>query len=396
MNVVHRGLHSNKSKKGRGQTISSYYFQVDDFDPFAGPKKHAGRLAAPFWERKHTQQWADESASAWRYLFRHDAVMKALRVNRLLLGRHIQVDVHYGFLSGFVHPSKRGYEAIFGGNAPDRMGEFARLFSDALLSSRLDASGLVLSLAPRPESPSAGDLVAGPISNLDRMADWAPPPARAVAERGADALRFAAERIHSGRERAESRQSLQAYLDGELSASEAKGITDLLGKDPESAALLTELQQTNQALAGFEDGLKLPESREFFWSKIKRGIGSQESRASAVERSTTVPWSVRLRRFLVPASGLAVVGILLFGFVIYSPLEMASYAKWAIYTSLYISNYMFMRDAANYFAADVETNPFLHTWSLAIEEQFYLFWPALVVLSLSRMKRIRHSSNTWS
>ena len=32
----------------------------------------------------------------------------------------------------------------------DRMGEFARLFSDALLSSRLDASGLVLSLAPRP------------------------------------------------------------------------------------------------------------------------------------------------------------------------------------------------------------------------------------------------------
>jgi hypothetical protein len=32
----------------------------------------------------------------------------------------------------------------------DRMGEFARLFSDALLSSRLDASGLLLSFAPRP------------------------------------------------------------------------------------------------------------------------------------------------------------------------------------------------------------------------------------------------------
>ena len=47
----------------------------------------------------------------------------------------------------------------------------------------------------------------------------------------------------------------------------------------------------------------------------------------------------RVRR-LLPASGLAVVGILLFGFFIYSPLEMASYAKWAIYTSLYISNYM--------------------------------------------------------
>ena len=103
---------------------------------------------------------------------------------------------------------------------------------------------------------------------------------------------------------------LQAYLDGELSASEEKGITDLLGKDPESAALLTELRQTSQALAGFEEGLKLPESREFFWSKVQRGIESQENRASAVERSTPVPWSVRLRRFLVPASGLAVIASL--------------------------------------------------------------------------------------
>jgi len=103
---------------------------------------------------------------------------------------------------------------------------------------------------------------------------------------------------------------LQSYLDGELSASEAKEITDLLAKDPESAALLTELRQTSQALAGFEEGLKLPESREFFWSKIQRGIESQENRANAAERSTPVPWSVRLRRFLVPASGLAVIASL--------------------------------------------------------------------------------------
>jgi len=133
LNVVYRGLHSAKSKKGRGQTISSYYFQVDDFDLFVGPKTHSGRLAAPFWERKHVQHWAEESASAWRYLFRHDAVMKALRVNRLLLGRHIQVEVHYGFLSGFAHPSKNGYEAIFGGNSPDRLGSFDHYASELLL-----------------------------------------------------------------------------------------------------------------------------------------------------------------------------------------------------------------------------------------------------------------------
>lgn len=133
MNVVYRGLHSDRSKKGRGQTISSYYFQVDDYNPFAGPKEHAGRLAAPFWERRHVRQWANESATAWRYLFRHLAVMKALRVNRLLLGQKVQIDVHYNFLSGFAHPSKRGYEAIFGGNTPDRMGSFDHYASELVL-----------------------------------------------------------------------------------------------------------------------------------------------------------------------------------------------------------------------------------------------------------------------
>jgi anti-sigma factor RsiW len=103
---------------------------------------------------------------------------------------------------------------------------------------------------------------------------------------------------------------LQAYLDGELSASEAKEVSDVLAKDAESAALVTELRQTSQALAGLDDGLKLPESREFFWSKVQRGIESQENRTITMERSTPVPWSVRLRRFLVPASGLAVIAAL--------------------------------------------------------------------------------------
>jgi len=76
LNVVHRGLHSNKSKKGRGQTISSWYFEADRYDPFVGPKRHAGRLAAPFWEKRLMQQIAEEQASAWKVLFRHDAVMK--------------------------------------------------------------------------------------------------------------------------------------------------------------------------------------------------------------------------------------------------------------------------------------------------------------------------------
>ncbi len=133
LNVVRRGLHSDKSKKGRGQVVSNYYFEIDHYDPFLGPKWHSHRLAAPFWEKSVITQLADEQRSRWKYLFRWSAVMKALRVNNLLVGRHMQVDVHYAFLSGFTHPSKRGYEAIFGGNWPDRMGMFDHYASELVL-----------------------------------------------------------------------------------------------------------------------------------------------------------------------------------------------------------------------------------------------------------------------
>ena len=96
----------------------------------------------------------------------------------------------------------------------------------------------------------------------------------------------------------------------------------------------------------------------------------------------------RVRR-LLPAAGLVLVSTLLVGMVVYSPLELAAFAKSCLFAALYASNYQFMFAASNYFGADVASNPYLHTWSLAVEEQFYLFWPALIVLALSRKGRLR-------
>lgn len=152
MHVVFRGLHSERSKKGRGMIISPYYFRQDHFDPFTGGKKHAGRLAAPFWEREHSERWANEAAAAWRRWFAHEKVMTGLRVNRLLPRSEVHVDVHYAFLSGYAHPSKRGYEALHGRN--DREGfdhyasELCLLYAITIAAAELEAYGRMTRRTP--------------------------------------------------------------------------------------------------------------------------------------------------------------------------------------------------------------------------------------------------------
>ena len=91
---------------------------------------------------------------------------------------------------------------------------------------------------------------------------------------------------------------LQAYLDGELSSSEAKAIADLVAQEVDTRALLGELTNTRNALAGFELEIKLPETREFYWSKIARDIQHQEKR---VPVSSSASILTLLRRLMVPS-----------------------------------------------------------------------------------------------
>ncbi len=95
---------------------------------------------------------------------------------------------------------------------------------------------------------------------------------------------------------------LQAFLDCELPKGEARKVADRLAQDREAAALLEELRNIRGALAGFEEGVQLPESREFFWSKVQREIQRLET---PDPRPAPTPVLALLRRFLIPASGLA-------------------------------------------------------------------------------------------
>ncbi|MGH9522222.1 MAG: acyltransferase family protein [Terriglobales bacterium] len=92
-------------------------------------------------------------------------------------------------------------------------------------------------------------------------------------------------------------------------------------------------------------------------------------------------YSRRIRR-LLPAAALATCGTIVIGIFVLAPQELADVGHAARETAVYLSNMFFARQASDYFGADVALNPLLHMWSLAVEEQFYLFWPLLIFLGL--------------
>ncbi len=89
-------------------------------------------------------------------------------------------------------------------------------------------------------------------------------------------------------------------------------------------------------------------------------------------------WARRARR-LVPALAVVLLATLGLSLVVYSPLAWSTISHQVQAAALFVSNLMFARDSQLYFAGAVSQSPVLHTWSLGVEEQFYLFWPLLVV-----------------
>lgn len=102
-------------------------------------------------------------------------------------------------------------------------------------------------------------------------------------------------------------------------------------------------------------------------------------------RFTIRGFYARRARRILPALYAVTLASLPLGLYFLIPVDLGDLAKSAVAVTLFIPNFHFW-DTADYFARSAEFKPLLHTWSLGVEEQFYVIFPLLLMALAARRR----------
>ncbi len=105
---------------------------------------------------------------------------------------------------------------------------------------------------------------------------------------------------------------------------------------------------------------------------ITRGL---QIEAETTGKINIVRFWLRRARRLLPAAGAMIAGVTIVQLIVRSPLVWDDALREALAAATYWSNEQAADISGGYFGARVEDRALLHTWSLSVEEQFYLVWP---------------------
>ncbi len=103
-------------------------------------------------------------------------------------------------------------------------------------------------------------------------------------------------------------------------------------------------------------------------------------------------YSRRAKR-LLPLTAVVLVAVVAVSWPLFDPVRMEEVSWDVISAGLYVMNWTLAFQATDYFAAGLQASPVQHFWTLAVEEQFYLVWPTLLLAVAWWYRRDKENRN---